>query len=219
MKYVWGALVLASVVVGSTFVWYRFGEQNVTFVGTAPRGRLGIGPPQGVAPTEGNILAAFGKAPDFSLTERNGKPFSKSDLKGSPWIADFIFTSCSGQCPLMSAQMKSLQNKFGPESGFRFASFSVDPDRDTPEVLSQYADRYEAQKQRWFFLTGPRTEINRVLKEFFLSPVDQPAMHSIRFILVDGEGQIRGYYDSSDPQSMNQLMKDAQNISKSAGFS
>jgi len=109
----------------------------------------------------------------------------------------------------MSLQMKRLQSLFPSETGFRFVSFSVDPERDTPEVLASYADRYEAEKGRWFFLTGPGEEINRILREFFLSPVEEPAMHSVRFILVDGEGRIRGYYDSSDSGSINQLIHDA----------
>ena len=134
---------------------------------------------------------------------------SKGQLLGKPWIANFIFTSCAGQCPLMSAQMAKLQSQFSTETGFQFVSFTVDPKRDTPEILSEYADRYQAEKGRWFFLTGPEAEINRILKEFFLSPVEEPAMHSIRFILVDSKGEIRGYYDSSDAGAMKQLEHDA----------
>ncbi len=159
---------------------------------------------------EGSILAVYGKAPLFSLTERSGRAFSGTELLGKPWIADFIFTSCAGQCPLMSLKMQKLQKDFSRGSGLQFVSFTVDPGRDTPEVLSQYADRYNAEKDRWFFLTGPKEEANRLLKEFFLSPVEEPAMHSIRFILVDREGQIRGYYDSSDDRSMKQLAYDAE---------
>ena len=171
--------------------------------------------PAVTAKPEGSVLALFGQAPDFLLTERRGGTFSKEKLAGKPWVADFIFTSCAGQCPLMSLEMKKLQNQFGAETGFRFVSFSVDPDRDTPAVLAEYANRYEAQKDRWFFLTGPRQEINRILKEFFLSPVEEPAMHSIRFILVDGKGQIRGYYDASDTASMDQLVHDAKLLTTS----
>lgn len=164
----------------------------------------------GLAMTNGKSTpAAYGQAPDFSLTERSGEAFSKSRLLGKPWIANFIFTSCAGQCPLMSAQMEKLQSQFSPETGMQFVSFTVDPERDTPEVLSEYADRFQAEKGRWFFLTGPRPEINRILREFFLSPVEEPAMHSIRFILVDRDAKIRGYYDSSDAGAMKQLGEDA----------
>lgn len=204
MKFVWAALFLLAVVVGSLVVWQGFGLND-----RGPFKRGGSVSPEAAKP-EGTVLAEFGPAPEFALTERNGRSFAKAELHGSPWIADFIFTSCAGQCPLMSLQMQGLQKKLGPETGFRFVSFTVDPERDTPEKLSEYADRYLAEKDRWFFLTGPKPEINRILKQFFLSEVEEPAMHSIRFILVDGEGKIRGYYDSSIPDSMNQLIHDAQ---------
>ena len=218
MKWVWGILILFAVALGSYIL-------AVSSLRGGPQGRRS-NPGVEIASTslgtlsrndaEGKILAIFGKAPEFSLVERSRKTLSKENLSGKPWIADFIFTRCAGQCPLMSLQMKKLQNLLGPETQFRFVSFTVDPERDTPEVLAEYADRYEADKDRWFFLTGPLTEINRLLKEFFLSPVEQPAMHSIRFILVDAQGQIRGYYDSSDPGSVNQLIHDARVIASPA---
>lgn len=204
MKWVWGFLVLFAVALGSVLIWQRFGlNPGMSWHTVTPD------------KPQGTVLAHFGKAPEFSFTERSGQLFSKENLSGKPWIADFIFTSCAGQCPLMSLQMKKLQGLFPSETGFRFVSFTVDPDRDTPEVLAQYADRYEAEKERWFFLTSSKEESNRVLREFFLSPVEEPAMHSVRFILVDREGQIRGYYDSSDPGSINQLIYDAKILLKS----
>ena len=220
MKWVWGFLILFAVVLGSLFVWWGFADQGVLLKrfearhqGSSGQKEAPLIPLPFLMPTErepeGKVLAVFGEAPDFSLSERKGNSFSKKDLAGKPWIADFIFTSCAGQCPLMSLQMKKLQELFSQPTGFRFVSFTVDPDRDTPETLSTYADRYQAEKDRWFFLTGPKGEMNRILSGFFLSPVDQPAMHSIRFILVDQEGKIRGYYDSSDSDSMNQLIHDA----------
>jgi cytochrome oxidase Cu insertion factor (SCO1/SenC/PrrC family) len=215
MKLIWALLFLTAVLAGSLWVWQGFGVDDRGFL--RPRGPAA--PPlqmpsgEGQKPA-GSLLAVFGEAPDFSLTERSGRAFSKNDLVGKPWIADFIFTSCAGQCPLMSLQMKKLQSHFPAESDFRFVSFTVDPDRDTPEVLAQYADRYGAEKERWFFLTGPRPQMNRILNGFFLSPVDEPAMHSIRFILIDGEGQIRGYYDSSEAGAMKQLIHDAQILTR-----
>ena len=202
-KLIGSLLFLLLVVLGTILIWQRFGEQS-------PSRQE---PPRNEGP-EGTILPVFGQAPDFSLTERSGRAFSKSDLTGKPWIADFIFTSCAGQCPLMSLEMRRLQRLFQKEIGLRFVSFTVDPERDTPEVLSQYADRYDAEKNRWFFLTGPQGEMNRILNGFFLSPVDQPAMHSIRFILVDGEDQMRGYYDSSDAAAIKQLVHDVRILIK-----
>lgn len=171
-------------------------------------GRVDSAPTDDKAPSR-PILADYGPAPEFSLTERSGASFSKEELLGRPWIANFIFTRCAGQCPLMNVKMKGLQSRLGAESGFRFVSFSVDPENDTPEVLSAYADRFGADKDRWFFFTGPKADVDRILAGFFLSPVEEPAMHSLRFILVDGQGRIRGYYDSSDGAAMRQLKYDA----------
>jgi len=219
MKWVWASLALCAVAVGSLWIGTRFDMENPSMrhpersdtSSSAAKPRGSRDPSSATPPQDdqGILLAVFGQAPEFMLTERSGRVFSKEGLAGKPWVADFIFTSCAGQCPLMSLEMRRLQGLFGPETGFRFVSFSVDPERDTPEVLASYADRYEAEKGRWFFLTGPKQEINRILKEFFLSPAEEPAMHSVRFILVDGEGQIRGYYDSSDSGSINQLIHDA----------
>ena len=109
----------------------------------------------------------------------------------------------------MNLKLKGLQSRLGAETGFRFVSFTVDPETDTPAVLSEYAERFGAEKDRWFFLTGPQAEMDRILGGFFLSPLEEPAMHSLRFILVDRQGRIRGYYDSSDGEAMKQLLRDA----------
>ncbi len=199
-KLIGGVLFLGLAAWGTFLIWHYYGMQ-----------------PGKTSEPEGSLLAVFGEAPDFKFTERSGKTFSKSQLAGGPWIADFIFTSCAGQCPLMSAQMRALQDTFPRDSGVRFVSITVDPERDSPQALSTYADRFGAEKDRWFFLTGPKEEINRVLKSFFLSGVDDPAMHSTRFILVDGAGKIRGYYDMSEPANVKQLVYDTKLLLENKG--
>jgi len=196
---------LVFVAIGSVLIFRKFANEPTKMQSpsqAAPAGREGHAP-------QGPVLAVYGRAPEFDLTERGGQIFSEKNLLGKPWVADFIFTSCAGQCPLMSLEMRKLQKTFPEVTGLQFVSFTVDPERDTPEVLSQYADRYGAEKDRWFFLTGTRGELDRIQKEFYLTPAEQPMMHSVRFILVDGEGETRGYYDSSDEASMKQLIHDA----------
>lgn len=198
-KWIFSALFLVLVCTGSAFIGLGLGEKTRhVSLGMLPH----------------NDIKVFGKAPDFSLTERSGEKFSSKRLSGKPWVADFIFTNCAGQCPMMSASMKKLQTLFPRETGVHFVSFSVDPSRDTPAVLSKYADRYQAEKNRWFFLTGEKEEINRILSGFLLSHADEPAMHSSRFILVDGEGQIRGFYDTAEAPSMTRLVQDAKVLLK-----
>ncbi len=152
-------------------------------------------------------------APSFQLTDQTGRPFDSSILKGRVWIADFIFTSCAGTCPGMSSKMALLQQRLPPE--VLLLSISVDPERDTPPVLAEYARRFGAQPGRWFFLTGPREEIHRVAQQGFRLSVaeggspEEPVIHSVRFILVDRQGAIHGYYDSTEPAQLEQLLSDA----------
>jgi len=166
-------------------------------------------------PLEG--LGRFGTVPDFSLTERSGRPIELSALKGKILVVNFIYTSCKDTCPLQSAEMAKFQSDLKDLKEVRLISVSVDPERDTPEVLSQYADRFHADPERWLFLTGQKEEIYRLAQEGFrLSAVPAPdagredpaILHSSRFVLVDGEAQIRGYYDSNDPEALRRLRQD-----------
>ena len=140
-----------------------------------------------------------------------------ADLRGSIWIADFIYTTCQDTCPMQTAEMAQLQEQWKDRVGLKLVSFSVDPEKDTTAVLSRYADRYKADAQRWLFLTGAKEEISRLVQEGFrLSAVALPGdgnvgsviMHSPRFVLIDKQAQIRGYYDSRDPQAMQRLKND-----------
>ena len=165
-------------------------------------------------------LPVFGQVPDFSLVRENGQKISNADLRGKVWIANFIFTHCSGICPLMSAGMSSLVNQLGAQPVLRFISFSVDPERDTPAVLSEYAKRFKAPADRWFFLTGDKAQIYRLSNQHFhlgaaeIAPeereaLDQSVRHSAKFALVDQKGQIRGYYDSDGQNAGAKIVKDA----------
>jgi protein SCO1 len=166
----------------------------------------------------------LGHVPEFTLVNRDGRPLSRKDLAGSPWIADFIFTRCPASCPVMTARMARLGRELPRDSAARLVSFSVDPEHDTPEVLQRYAASFKAPA-RWLFLTGDGRQIYRLSKEGFKLGVDaspqasgaetaEPILHSTRFVLVDGEGRIRGYYDAFDEESMQGLMRDLEAISQ-----
>lgn len=158
-------------------------------------------------------LARYGTAPMFSLTEQSGKPVTTTDLRGKVWIADFIYTRCEDTCPLQSSVMARLQSEFQTDANLRLVSITVDPLNDSPEVLSRYAAQHGAQADRWVFLTGEPGEIKRIAQEGFrLSAIpvtngtkDPVVFHSSRFILIDQNGDIRGYYDSSDPKAVKRL--------------
>ena len=104
--------------------------------------------------------------PDFNLTNQQGKPLALSDMVGKIWVADFIFTNCPTICPAMTSEMARLQSEFVADPVY-FVSFSVDPERDTSEVLSRYAKEYGADDRRWHFLTGKKEGIYELAKDGF----------------------------------------------------
>jgi protein SCO1/2 len=149
-------------------------------------------------------LGDFGVVPDFALTERSGRELTRADLAGAPWIADFIYTSCAGACPLLSGDMARLQNRLGDR--VRLVSFTVDPARDSPQALAAYADRFGASPTGWLFGTGPVETMRQLISHgFHLAVVDPPAgdpdlagviTHSEKVVLVDAGLRIRRYYDA-----------------------
>jgi len=167
-------------------------------------------------------LPVYGEVPAFSLTESSGRALSRDDLLGKPWIADFIFTRCSGTCPVMTSSMSGLHEAFAEArdlNELRFVSFTVDPEWDTPEVLRSYAEGIAADPARWHFLTGDRDAIYALSQQgFHLGADDDVAtseiMHSTRFVLVDRAGRIRGYYDGTVPEEVAQLARDARVIAR-----
>src|SRR2546425_865342 len=164
------------------------------------------------------VLAAFGckrapepptfyPLPDFSLTDQTDKTVTLQELKGRVWVADFIFTNCAGTCPMMTDKMRKLQE--GLPAEIRMVSFTVDPDRDTTKALAAYAAEHGATRDRWLFLTGEKHALYDLCMKGFKLPLDdtggteaEPITHSTRFVLVDKEGEIRGYYSGTEEEGL-----------------
>jgi cytochrome oxidase Cu insertion factor (SCO1/SenC/PrrC family) len=162
-------------------------------------------------------LPDYGTVPSFQLTNQDGKYFSSSRLAGKIWIADFIFTSCRGPCPIISSRMSELQKPLR-DSDVHLVSFTVDPETDTPEVLHGYAERLHAQSGRWDFLTGSKTTLYDISRNGFKLGVAESGdeegvpVHSTRFVLVDRKGSIRGYYDALAPDGVTKVLADASHL-------
>ena len=149
-----------------------------------------------------------GQLPSFTLTGADGLPFGSEELAGRVWVADFIFTRCGSICPVLSRSMASLQERYRDWNvdGVHLVSITVDPDYDTPERLREYGVTYGLDPERWTMLTGSPDDVRNLVAGGFRLAMGSPegagadiidVAHSGRLVLVDGEGGIRGYYDSN----------------------
>jgi protein SCO1/2 len=174
----------------------------------------------------GGELRVLGRVPEFALTDERGLPFARRDLQGTVWIADFVFSSCAGPCPVMGSRMGSLQQRLADRPGIGLLSITVDPRRDTPAVLAGYARKLGARPDRWRFLTGPAPAIHALAREGFklsagdgsgsggdpAGPDALPIFHSTKLVLIDRVGSIRGYYDGTDAADVDRLARDARGL-------
>jgi protein SCO1/2 len=162
-------------------------------------------------------VLSYGMVPGFQLTNQNGQPFGSGQLAGRIWIADFVYTSCPGPCPMISSRMSELQKPL-EKTDVHLVSFSVDPEKDTPAVLRDYAGKLQAEPGRWDFLTGSKSAIYKLSHDGFKlavadgSDVQGLPVHSTRMVLVDRHGQIRGYYDATEPEVITKLLADTNHL-------
>ena len=163
-------------------------------------------------------LTRYASVPPFSLTESTGKTVTNGDLQGKVWVADFIYTTCPGPCPIISSSMARLQQKLTGDNRVQLVSFSVDPQDDTPAVLTAYANRFEADPQKWWFLTGPKQQMFDLIQKGFLQSLQDNhgqhladgqflVVHSTYMVLVDQHGTMRGFYSGLDPDSQSSLLE------------
>ena len=162
-------------------------------------------------------IRSYGTVPNFQLTNQNNQPFGSTQLAGKIWIADFIFTSCPGPCPMVSSRMSELQRPL-EKTDVHLVSFSVDPEKDTPDVLRGYADKLKAEPARWDFLTGSKSTIYDLSKNGFklaVSDGNEEAgvpVHSTRMVLVDRHGEIRGYYEATAADAVTKVLADTSHL-------
>lgn len=163
--------------------------------------------------------------PAFSLTERSGQTVTNESLKGKVWVASFVFTRCSGPCPSVTGTMAKLQKSLADVENFRLVTFTVDPERDDPQELANYAKNFSADPVRWLFLTGPEKEVRTLLNEGFkieanrnptATEVGKEFDHSTRLVLVDQNGNIRGYFDGKPPEDQQLMPRFQENLDRLA---
>lgn len=154
------------------------------------------------------------KIADFELINQDGEIFSKNDLKGKYYVTDFFFTTCPSICPDMSSQLQRVQKAYFENDEFLIVSHSVTPEIDSVKVLKEYAELYEANPKKWIFLTGDKKVIyDLARKSYFAATTEGDGgiddfIHTENFVLVDKEKRIRGFYDGTSKESVNQLIID-----------
>ena len=165
-----------------------------------------------VACQPASSLPVLCPAPQFDLVDQTGRPFSSSHLAGKVVVANFVFTTCTDICPLLTATMAQVRDQLRQAKllGDKavIVSFSVDPEHDTPEALTTYGERFGATPAEWRFLTGQRQVIDDLLIGGFKVGRPPPAprtpgatpeiIHTNRFALIDPRGQVRALYSGDE---------------------
>lgn len=147
-------------------------------------------------------LHTFNKVPDFEFINQNGKTITNKDYDGKVYVVEFFFTTCSTICPIMNKKMVTIQNEFLGNPNFGIASFSINPDTDTPDVMKSYASHYGINHKNWNLLTGKSDDVVfKLSNDGFKLPVGigdkthDGFYHSGMFALVDKDGNLRSRYD------------------------
>jgi protein SCO1/2 len=155
---------------------------------------------------------------DFELLNQNGEKTSLKNVKGKIFVAEYFFTTCLTICPVMTEEMKRVQQHFKGNNEVKILSFTVNPEHDSVEVMKKYAEEHDAVDGQWYFLTGTKDELYSLARNsfFVLKPAEardlgdagSDFIHTNNFVLVDRELRIRGYYDGTSKEEVNILMDD-----------
>jgi protein SCO1 len=183
-----------------------------------------MAPLAGLACRKKPELEVLGQLGDFTLTRENGQSYGKKDLQGQVWVAAFMFTRCPTVCPRITQRMREVQSAAQKKQiPLTLVSFSVDPEYDTPEILTRYAAAQSVDLANWRFLTGNYELIQKTAEQGFKLALEGKAdaaaehygiSHGSHLVLVDGQARIRGYYRSPDDGEMARLIENAARLTQ-----
>lgn len=166
---------------------------------------------------------------DFSFLNQLGDTITKSDVAGKIFVTDYFFTTCGGICPKMTTQLQRVQREFSSDPNFLTLSHTVNPSTDTVEVMYNYAERFEADHNKWWFLTGSKEELYLMARKSYLvvPDVNDPNfthgdesdfIHTENFVLIDPDGRIRGMYDGTNEDEVSELIRDVYDLKREYEF-
>jgi len=160
------------------------------------------------APKDGgtDTLKRYWQVPAFELIDQDARVFNAGQMAGKIWVVDFFYTTCPGPCPALTSRLSEVHRAFAGENRIGFLSISSDPEKDQPEVLKKYADKFQADA-RWLFLTGRTESVFSLANQGFKLSLTrteggaEPVTHSTRMVLVDAQGWVRGFYEGFGEES------------------
>jgi protein SCO1/2 len=153
---------------------------------------------------------------DFSLTDQYGRTVTNKTFDGKTYIADFFFATCKTICPKMTSELHDVQEKFQDDNDVLIISHTVNPEHDSVSVLYDYSNKYQAKKDKWYFVTGDKKQIYDLARNsYFITAMpgnggENDFIHSEKIVLVDHDKRIRGYYDGTDHADMERLIDEIQ---------
>jgi protein SCO1/2 len=156
------------------------------------------------------------ESPAFHLVADDGRPIDSASLRGKPWLASFLYTSCPGPCPRLVEKLKGVRRQIAPDR-LAFVSFTVDPETDTPDVLRKYKEAHHiGAGDDWTFVTGGAADMLAIIQKGFLTGVQREesataeggVSHGTRVALVDRDGHVRGFYSTETDGELEKLERD-----------
>lgn len=156
---------------------------------------------------------------DFSLTNQNGKTITQNTYKDKIYIADFFFTTCQTICPIMTDHMLEIQEKLKDDDDVLLLSHTVTPEIDSVAQLKKYALEKGVNDAKWNLVTGEKKQIYDLARKSYLAAKDVPyeeydLIHTENFVLVDKKRRIRGFYDGTDPEAIQNLLQDLKTLKR-----
>jgi protein SCO1/2 len=154
------------------------------------------------------------QAPQFAFTNQSNKTITSENFNGKIYVVDFFFSSCPTICPVMTNNLTLVQERFRENERVGIISYSIDPTYDTPERLAAYADLYQVDASKWSLLTGDKSEIFEIAKDYKVRAFDDTfagesnLIHDGTFVLIDDKRRIRGYYDGLSEGDVQRLIED-----------
>lgn len=233
MKYrilIFGAIVCVGITIAGIMNMRHYDEDNPeSAINRSPDNRLKVYNPADINPklVDPSIqdVQKDHTIGEFAFLNQLGDTITNADVSGKIFVTDFFFTTCGGICPKMTTQLARVQKEFKNDPNFLILSHTVNPSVDTVETMYKYAERFEADHSKWWFLTGSKADLYIMARKSYLVVPDEldpdfdhggesDFLHTENFALIDPDGRIRGMYDGTNREEVDELVRDVYDLKR-----